>query len=117
MSFSAMNGMVSTIFEQLSKRCNLICVWNIRCLSQSVYIPFRKLQDIALHVGRGILSKSPVCNTMTCSIHSSHEACSSGRAYTTCIGLSKHLPLRCQSLHIRSMIPLVEVSFLFPERQ
>ena len=76
---SAMNGMVSVLFEQLYERGRTVSLFDTRHLADSVHIPLRKSKGITLGIGRLVAMERPIRHPVSCRVGSGEQAASRGR--------------------------------------
>ena len=117
MGFSAMDGMITVIFQYLSHRGNLVSMFDACDLTDTVYIPVRQFQHIALPVCRFVFGVCPVRYPVTACIHAGIEAATTRRADTGSISLGKHHTLAGEAFHVRRFVYFIIMCLFLPERE
>ena len=115
--FTAMDGVVTVVFEYLCQRGNLRGAFHTGLLANAVNVPFGiNHNGVRLLVG-GILTQRPACHPVSRGVHTRKKADARRRADTARVGLCKHFALSCQTLHVGRMVRVVVAGALCPERQ
>src|SRR5688500_9916809 len=89
---------------------------NVFVLTNSIVIPWSWTKKIVLHICRRIaMNMCPVRDAVMRGVHARHHTHAGRCANRCCVSVCKFHSVSCETLHIRGMIPTIELRLLGPK--